>query len=348
MAEIQCSTCTFTNTFSNLKCSMCDSYLEKKDDMQNVGHMEPVDFFEYESNQYSDPFTVMTTNVVGEISSSFVEWFEKMFGIKISLSVTTTHSIQRITKRQNSSLDIMLKLKNKHFTFIYKGKEIDLGMYNTAPQNLPECVKSSYFDFLKKNKMDKKKCSDCCLPMCIIVVVLLFKNEQQLQDEKFAKNLVLADIQTLQDEKFAKDLALSDIQSSDPQELAFKKIKSKRDKKKLARKNKAIGKNEKFAKELQAKSDQEFHDARLAEEFKNLNVKDDVECEKEKENIVKYLIATLLEYSIDYEDILDIIEDFQKKCVNVYEDSRDNESAIKTIKCLSQEIVKKALFSKVS
>lgn len=208
--SIVCKVCTFINV-SLSKCQMCNTPFEKKDDF------------------YMDPFTIMTTNRVGEINPLFVQWFEKEFDILMSVSVQTVHSIQYITKRTNPSIMIMLELLNHHFTLIVDGKKIDLGMYNTAPQNLPDCVKDAYFNFLKKYQMDKKKCGNCCLPMCIIVAVLLEKHRNEIfnfhieienqmsEDEKLAQHLETLDLkqhQIFKDANIAKKIAENDKKCS--------------------------------------------------------------------------------------------------------------------------------------
>ena len=212
--SIVCQSCTFINVSSKYNiCQVCQTPFEKKSSIK------------YDDLSYNDPFTIMTTDMIGEINPMFVEWFEKEFGVKISLSVQTVHSLQCITKRNEYSIKIMLNLTKKHFTIIIDDKKIDLGIYNIAPQNLPICIKDDYFNFLKKHNMDKKKCGNCCLPMCIIVAVLLEKHKQIIQDENLARYIQLNEEENLADQ--LKVFGLNEkLQVKEDENIAWKLVES--------------------------------------------------------------------------------------------------------------------------
>jgi hypothetical protein len=187
--NISCTNCTFLNYKSNKSCEMCSHLF--------VEHKVSISTITY----------IFTTENAGILSIFFINCLEMALGVDISLSYICGTSHQIITDKKDG-IKITLMQRGKkygHYTLITSnGSELDFGIYNTKPLNIPLNVEKSYFQCLKKNEWGKKKHGNCCLPMCIIIGVLIHqqelqdfidqKHQQELQDLDFALKIQMFEL----------------------------------------------------------------------------------------------------------------------------------------------------------
>ena len=184
---ITCPICTFVNDEGRQTCGMCEHpFVEQKADASFI-----TDIF--------------TTENAGILSAFFIACLELVLGVDISLSCKFGTLLHVVTAKEDG-IKITLMQSGKgfgHYTLVTSnGSELDFGIYNTAPLNIPSNVKTSYFQCLNKNGWGKNKHGNCCLPMCIIIGVLMHQQElqQELQDLEIARKHQ----QELQDLEFAR------------------------------------------------------------------------------------------------------------------------------------------------
>jgi hypothetical protein len=111
--------------------------------------------------------------------------------VKLSVSYLAGDSLQVITEKENGIKVTLRQVGRKygHYTLIQDGIDLDFGIYNTCPDNIPPEIEKQYLEKLRRNGWDKRKSGNCCLPMCIIISVLMHQHQQETNDFKIAEKL---------------------------------------------------------------------------------------------------------------------------------------------------------------